>query len=171
MPRYSHTENGYTMDVQDASDVAAYKRRLGPPDITDTWAVEEVGPDVGDNWVRGEGGWRAQPEPAVPALRLVEMAGKEFHAYCASILGTVNSNGPMAGMARMGIIVRAMRNAAPSDDGMIEISYQRYVAASGPNGKFVYADAPPLFQALAAASLCTAQEAAALAAQDNWPKR
>lgn len=170
MPRFGHTENGYAMDCQDAADAEEYLTRFNSA-VTAAWTVQTVDADTVDGATPKDGGGWNNPTPAVPPQMPVDMAGKEFHAYCATLLGVVNGNGFAAGMARMGVIVRAMRNAAPDLDGTVEIAYQRYVAASNPGGKFVYADAPPLFQALVGAGLCEAPEAAALADLANWPKR
>jgi hypothetical protein len=170
MPRFGHTENGYAMDCQDATDVEEYLARFNS-EITAGWTVQTVDNDSVDGATPKEGrGW-SNPTAQAPLTVPVQMAGKEFHEYCATVLGTVNSNGPVAGMTRMGVIVRDMRNAGPLVNGLVEIAYQRYTAASQPGGKFTYADLPPLVQALATASLCTAEEAAGLANPSSWPRR
>lgn len=163
MTTFAHTETGRTVDVILCQDLATYKRILNAPD---SWQIVQV-PDgtLNGSTPDGQGGWTAPPLAAGPAPQPMLMTGTEFHTYCATVLGTVNSNGPTAGMARMGDIVLAMRSLG----GLVAIAYERYQAAGNPGGKFNSADMPTLMGALQAAGIITTPEATALVT--GWPRQ
>lgn len=164
MPRFAHTENGYALDCQDAPDSAVYRARFNPG-VTHGWQVEKVEDDTIDGATPKPGGGWLNPAPAPgPAPKPLELSGVAFHTLCALAIAQANGTTSQQGMARMGDILAALDGKG----GLLRIAANRYVAASGPGGRFSLADTTTLLQALVAAGHATAPEATAIIA--GWPR-